>query len=499
MKNSLSGSFILAVLSALVMITGASAQQIRLVSETPDNDACQSFNRVETVSDDGRFVFYRSACAEQTPNYRHFGTGNDIVAKDLQTGEIHFVSAAPQRQLVTRARLFDISADGRFALFGGNSGQLYLFSDITDLYLRDLQTATTTRIARLPYWNIQASISGDGEIVAFTNVRENSSSPLIDVWVWHRATGQLERITNPDPGSAPAASGDCRSLKVNDNGRYVFFDSSIDGLVPNDTNGQRDVFRYDVVTGVTLLQSADRDGNGAGNGDSKLREHDFVYGSNVSSHIISGDGRYVVFTSGATNLVAGFNSTGSFVRDNVTGTTTILNLNLAGTEGFLATSDPLISADGSTATFWQRGHIYTYDYGNPPIVFLDRVFVRDLNRLQTSLLNSQYPNNQLRNYDRCTNVDLSGDGRFALYNCRAGNSPELYELFLTDRASQTTTPIDSPSMLYGQGATRATMSRSGRVIAFMSPNRLVPEDTDNANDVYVYQTGFMIGTKSVKR
>ena len=80
--------------------------------------------------------------------------------------------------------------------------------------------------------------------------------------------------------SIPAMSAD---------GRYVAFQSRSDNLVPGDTNGTWDIFVRDRQSGTTERVNVD---SGGVQGDAT---------SNYSS--ISADGRYVAFTSSASNLV----------------------------------------------------------------------------------------------------------------------------------------------------------------------------------------------------
>ena len=87
----------------------------------------------------------------------------------------------------------------------------------------------------------------------------------------------------------PASGSSLPSISAS--GRYVAFRSWADNLVSADTNGTLDIFVHDRATGETArvsLDSAGAEGN------------DGSYG-----HSISGDGRYVAFSSDASNLVAG--------------------------------------------------------------------------------------------------------------------------------------------------------------------------------------------------
>lgn len=82
---------------------------------------------------------------------------------------------------------------------------------------------------------------------------------------------------------------DLGSAQMSDDGRYVAFMSGADNLTGRDSNGMCDVFVHDHQTGTTYLISHTPDGSSA-NDDSQL----------VS---ISANGRYVTFTSYATDLV----------------------------------------------------------------------------------------------------------------------------------------------------------------------------------------------------
>ena len=89
------------------------------------------------------------------------------------------------------------------------------------------------------------------------------------------------------------ANGDSYLPTISNNGRFVVFASDATNLVPNDTNGKTDVFVFDVETEVMERVSVASNGV-EGNGVSGF---DDLAG-------VSNDGRYVVFSSEATNLVA---------------------------------------------------------------------------------------------------------------------------------------------------------------------------------------------------
>src|SRR5690606_3796388 len=123
------------------------------------------------------------------------------------------------------------------------------------------------------------SISGDGRFVAFESYAANlvgsdTNGTALDVFVHDRNTGTTTLLTAGADGysSSPSISGD---------GRFVAFESYATNLVASDPNGAiPDIFLHDRDTGATVLLTP------GGGGPSFCAS-------------ISGDGRYVAFTSGA--------------------------------------------------------------------------------------------------------------------------------------------------------------------------------------------------------
>jgi len=109
-------------------------------------------------------------------------------------------------------------------------------------------------------------------------------------------------------------------ISVSADGTLVAFVSSSPNLVAGDTNGVRDVFVRNLVTGTTTRASLGA--GGQANGAS----------SNAG---ISADGRFVVFTSLASNLVAGDTNgvADVFERDLATGQTTRVSASAGGDQG----------------------------------------------------------------------------------------------------------------------------------------------------------------------
>jgi Tol biopolymer transport system component len=152
-----------------------------------------------------------------------------------------------------------------------------------------------------------------------------------------QAGGTTERVSlGPGGVQGNSISG---SPAISAGGRFVAFDSHATNLVPGDTNDFGDIFVRDRQTGTTQRVSVGR--NGAQGNDHSL----------VS--VISADGRFVFFTSDASNLVPGdTNGTSDvFVRDRRTRTTERVSVGPGGAQGNGDSALPALSADGRFVAF----------------------------------------------------------------------------------------------------------------------------------------------------
>ena len=137
------------------------------------------------------------------------------------------------------------------------------------------------------------ALSGSGSIVCFDSEANNlvsGDTGYSDVFVRHVGAGATELASETWNGDE--ADGPSGSPALSSDGMHVAFTSLATNLVPTaDTNVAADVFVRDRSTGTTVRVSVATDGSQANDDSFKPS--------------ISGDGRYVVFASAATNLVAG--------------------------------------------------------------------------------------------------------------------------------------------------------------------------------------------------
>jgi tricorn protease-like protein len=162
-----------------------------------------------------------------------------------------------------------------------------------------------------------SAISSSGRYVAFTSEATNlvpgDTNTLADVFVRDRTTGRTERVS-VSTGGVQGIDGISYDAHLSASGRWVAFRSQASTLVLGDTNEAEDAFVHDRRTGITRRVSL-RTGGGQANGATVGVD-------------ISGDGRFVSFTSSATDLVPGDTNgpNDGFVHDRATGTTSRVNV-----------------------------------------------------------------------------------------------------------------------------------------------------------------------------
>ena len=297
-------------------------------SRTQANES--SYGR-PSISSDGRFVVFSSWASNLVPY--HDRIISDVFVHDRQTGTTKEMSVGPIWQ-ETNGTSFapSISSSGRYVAFFSTSSDLESgdTNNATDVFVRDRDTdadevfdeagaASTQRVRVDCAYSLCAShisrfvtsISSDGRYVTFplpdSNLVAGDTNGVDDIFVHDRQMRATQRVNVH--GCGTQANGGSLNPRISDDGRFVAFDSAASNLVAGDTNTFRDVFVRNLQGGTIQRVSVDSSGAQA-NGHS-------------GSPSISSDGTYVVFSSGASNLVA--NDTNGlhdvFVRDRQEGTT----------------------------------------------------------------------------------------------------------------------------------------------------------------------------------
>ncbi len=345
-----------------------------------------------------------------------------------------------------------MSTNGRFVAFTSNATNLTATAGGgTGVFLLDRKTGKITRVSPVmrtptapvgavatvtPAAAYEPSISGDGQIVAYTiqpAIDPNLDRPTPEPYVvaWNRATGRTQVVSRGPKGNRATGA---HEPSTSADGRYIAYTSSFDWPGEND-EGMDDVFRFDRKTGATQIVS-DR---GLGLGPSVVGRPPARISGSANSPSISGDGNLVAFAS-----------------------------------------------DGGDS-------VVPEDTGNGM-----QVYVRDVAR-QTNERISRPPDGRSTN-NPSTDPAISGDGRYVAFSSGATNlTPEAAAgLFRYDRQARATILVSvTPSGAAAKGAgVQPSITPDGRMIAWTSnATDLVPETAGRiapaatiirgASDVYI--------------
>ena len=297
-----------------------------------------------------------------------------------------------------------------------------------------------------------------------------------DVFVHDRQTGTTERVSVDSAGTQGNAESSFPSISAD--GQIVAFDSFADNLVSGDTNGWH---------GRLRARSPDRDDGTrqrrlGGNGGEQRQ---------LRLPSISADGRFVAFSSDASNLVPGdTNGRGDvFVHDRQTGTTERVSVDSAGTEGNDLSVAPSISADGQIVAFTSYASNLVSGDTNGDI----DVFVHDRQTGTTERVSVRSNGSQGRNDSWYSSI--SANGQIVAFHSDASNlvaddTNGRLDVFVHDRTTGSTkrVSVDSSGIEGNNGSSLCSISADGQALAFMSDaSNLVAGDNNGDPDIFVHE------------
>ena len=386
-----------------------------------------------------------------------------------------------------------ISADGRHVAFTSHATNLVPgdTNGVTDVFVHDRTAGVTTRVSVGP-GGVQATghsernlaISADGRFVAFSSSAANlvagDTNGVDDVFVHDRLFGETTRVSVATGGGQAAGSWTYLD-DLSADGRYVAFSSSATNLVPGDTDGDYDVFVHDRATGVTTRVSLASGG--------AQTEGDACCGS------LSDDGRYVSFSSWATNLVAGdTNGYGDvFVHNRLTGDTSRVSVATWGGQANYYSYGGALSADGRIVVFASAANNLAYGDSNG----LWDVFAHDRLTRTTTRVSVGPGGLQATAHSGGPTFPppaVSADGRYVTFmsnasNLVAGDTNGVSDVFVHDRVTATTARVSvgSGGVQANAWSREAAVNADGRYVAFLSDaTNLVAGDTGPHRDVFVH-------------
>lgn len=319
-----------------VQIFGPSATPLERVSVSSDEGQASARASLPSISSSGRFVAFASSSPDLVENGP---TSQQIYVRDRIAGTTEVVSILSESMPASNHP--SISGDGRYVAFvSGDNGWVF-YRDRLKGTTKDVNAQVINKAGNSSYTVCgHPLISSDGRWLALTCSNIQFGVPAA-VFLYDTANGTARLISAPPGGAAPQGNLFTANVPwaISPDGRYVVFESGITNLVPSDTNERDDLFVYDRITGTTERVSLSSTGSEA-NGHS-------------DQAAISADGRFVAFISGANNLVPNDTNkfAGIYIRDRDTGITERIHSGFDGTQangGPLGTS---ISADGRYVTF----------------------------------------------------------------------------------------------------------------------------------------------------
>jgi len=346
-----------------------------------------------SISADGRVVAFTWQAPVETPAATPTPGPSDVIlfavvpqtyvfAWDRRTGELQPVSASSRGGRLPGAHQPSISAGGRYVAF---TSSLDMADDkdenADDVFWFDRQTNETRIVSAGPQDHpiaggaSQPSISGDGNLVAFTSdggdtlVRRPTGEGQ-QVYVRDMAAARVDQVSAAADGGAP--TGQSSQPAISQDGRFVAFASTAVNLLPDKFATQvAHVYRRELATGITALVTVQPNGApSAGGGQSPA---------------ITADGGMVAFASTATDLgpetagrVAPAASVSRlsdiYIRDLTAGETVLASVTLDRTTTGGRSLQPAVAAHGRYILFASSSDRLVTKDGNEAV----DVFVRDL-------------------------------------------------------------------------------------------------------------------------
>ena len=386
----------------------AAPRDVALVSSDAAGAQGNDASNGPSISSDGRYVAFTSKATNLVPGV----SGQQVYRKDLRTGEVRLASADSAGIPGNNNSDYpSISSDGRYVAFtsistnlvpGGTTPGHDFRKDMVTGEVKvvscDAAGALGNNGSGYPF------ISSDGRYVAFYSQATNlvpggTTAGLFRIFRKDLATGEV-RLCSADAAGVEG-NGACGPFSaISSDGRYVALDSNSTNLISPVTSGIQ-VFRKDLMTGEVKLCSADAAG---------------IQGNSSSQWpCISCDGRYVAFTSAATNLVApAITNPQVFRKDLATGEVKLVSADAAGTQGNGHSLRPSISSDGMYVAFTSMSSNLVVPATGPPQVFRKDTVTGEVNLCSASAAGTQGDNTSQW-------ASISSDGRYVAFYSFSSN------------------------------------------------------------------------------
>ncbi|MBF0231770.1 MAG: hypothetical protein HQK65_01855 [Desulfamplus sp.] len=408
----------------------------KLISRALDGTEGNSESTASMISANGEYIIFESSA-------------DNIVAGDTNGSVDQFLYHIPSGNI----SLVSYNSDGFTGINTGDSGQGAIddsgryvafwsrpkndSSTYGHVYLRDMVTGTLSLVGKnlsgtaATHGAADLDISGDGRYVVFASESDdiivgddNTGSNDGDIIMYDRILDKMTLVSNTDGDGDPSDGGWIQGKNYNpsvsSNGKYVVFQAdSGNATTDTDTNGSFDIILRNTQTNATTLISKATTGGAANQ-------------ASINSSI-SGDGKYIVFESDASDLVA--NDTNGvrdiFLHNTQTGQTTLITKAPDGTASNGGSFNSNISSNGRYVTFGSNASNLTSDDNNGVSdAFLYDVQTGELKRISELPGATGGDGGSANSYISTPSISISDDGRYAVFDSTSTN-------FLTDPTSGT--------------------------------------------------------------
>ncbi len=377
------------------------------------------------------------------------------------------------------------SPDGRHLAFISEATNLVPgdTNAATDIFLKDLTTGAISRVSVNAAGvegdgaSFNRVFSADGSKIAFTslagNLVANDADLLVGVFVKDLGTGAVTLVSSDAAGTSVSAERAAPAFLPEGTG-VTFLTSA--ALSPDDTNGKRDLYRKDLVTGAVTRLSGDGD-------------------ADLFDPVLSPDGKALAVRS-STALTADPVGLGTqlYVKDLATGAYTLVSRAADGpngTKGAVADAsigEAVFAADGKQVAFWSSAdNLVPVDTNRS-----SDLFVKDLVTGRVILVSAAADGTQSRHGGQDEPPAFSPDGTKILFSSSSatlvpGDTNGVYDVFLKDLVTGTVTRVSTAADgSQVRGGLQAAWSPDGSRIAFLSgANTLVPGVVSAEGDIFV--------------
>jgi Tol biopolymer transport system component len=394
---------------------------VELISVNSRGAQGNNDSQAPAITPDRRYVAFASSADNLVP--ADTNAAFDVFVRDRLRGATERVSVGPLgvegdgNSGLSFFRAVDISADGRYVTFVSTASNLSSVVDTNgneDVFVHDRRTGTTQLVTigldGTAQSGSEPSISADGRFVSFTSFGDQlvagDTNFASDIFVRDRLGGTTERVSVTSAGAEVSQGSFVSALSAS--GRFVAFNSFSGEFVPGDNNDSVDVFVHDRQAGAT-------------EGISTRTPCDPTIGDICGNSLvgsISPNGRFVGFESTMQNLVQGDNDffSDAFVADRQTGGLRLVSQSSAGAKGNDDSFAPLVSDNGRYVVFSSRAsNLVRNDSNQQQDVFRRDVLHNETERIAGDDKKSPFP--VLAN-------DLTPDGFTVALETRAELRPE---------------------------------------------------------------------------